>query len=839
MFFLDRPTLKHILSQPTIILNADQRGAAAALFCKCFLISRRLVKTPVEESEFEARVFLSQEGIKTVENDRNEAPAADESIGTQPAARREIRELPSLLISQIAAGEVIERPASVVKELVENAIDAGATAIEVRADAGGLKRIVVADNGCGIPKAELPLALKRHATSKIRTLLELENVKSLGFRGEALASIDAVADLSIKSRTADADASWMIRGGEVLPAPGMPCGTRVEVLDLFYKTPVRRKFMRAETTETAHIVTQLERIAFANPGVEFRFFSNGRETLHLPKASQKERILSLMPKDFAGNCRVVEAQAGGMRISGLAGLPTVSRTRGDAQYLFVNGRFIRDRVMSHAARAAYEDVLHGKAQPMYCLFLTIPPSEVDANVHPTKSEVRFRESGRVHQLIETAVERALAPSSAGILSGEFDAHAGVEAKLGDAARADAGGERAGSSVPQEAPSLFSKSDVSIGTNAFSRVAVPPAAAWERQFGMKPQDPYPKPFQSSRPRSGAEGGASESRPSTTAVENAMALFGAPRDFTLRDAAKQHLEAAQEAENELSAAPQNFAQPAAHDEALQKQSADAVNASTPVAASAMEPQAANSVSDSAAPINEGHATSNSSADAKAAEKTTWSPTQPDASFSAFAKSGPTQSERGYLGRPLAQIAGIYILAENEEGLVIVDMHAAAERILYERLKTQVALRKLAMQPLLIPIVVRVTPLQFAAFEEHHAQLEEMGLEVTGGGNSTIVLRAIPAILSDVPVPALESMLREVLEDVKDFGSSQWIEVEKNKILATMACHSAFRANRKLSIPEMDVLLRDMEKTARADQCNHGRPTWTKLTVAELDKLFMRGE
>ena len=807
---------------------------------------------------------MNQEAKKTVDNDRSETPA-DEfgALEKEPhAVRREIKELPSLLISQIAAGEVIERPASVVKELVENAIDAGATVVEVRADAGGLKRIVVSDDGCGIPKAELPLALKRHATSKIRTLLELENVQSLGFRGEALASIDSVADLSIKSRTADAETSWMIHDGEILPAPGMPRGTRVEVNDLFYKTPVRRKFMRAESTETAHIITQLERIAFANPSVEFRFFSNGRETLHLPKTTQKERILSLMPKDFAGNCRVVEAEEGGMRIFGLTGLPTVSRTRGDAQYLFVNGRFIRDRVMSHAARAAYEDVLHGKAQPMYCLFLSIPPTEVDANVHPTKSEVRFRESGRVHKLIEGAVERALAPSGAGILTSEKDAVEKSEPMLSDAVRGT------DNKAKVDAPSLFSKSDVSIGTNAFSRVAVPPAAAWEKQFGVAPHDPYPKAIESTRPRSDNSSSshkiekpaaARSEQPSATAVENAMALFGAPRDFSLREAdirqnavkalkasvGGEHLEAEDAAEAPSST--ENTAQahstaalqpplPEGMPTAIVSVEADAAPAesSAETAGNLATPQRAPESHSDEAPLAE-----SSNPTTTTQPETAWSPSSPHASLSAFDRSAPAKSETGYLGRPIAQIAGIYILAENEEGLVIVDMHAAAERILYERLKTQIALRKLAMQPLLIPIVVRVTPLQFAAFEEHHAQLEEMGLEVTGGGDSTIVLRAIPAMLSNVPVPALESMLCEVLEDVKDFGASQWIEVEKNKILATIACHSAYRANRKLSIPEMDVLLRDMEKTARADQCNHGRPTWTKLTVAELDKLFMRGE
>ncbi len=324
--------------------------------------------------------------------------------------RRSIQELSSQLISQIAAGEVIERPASVVKELVENSVDAGADRVEVRIEGGGLQRILVSDNGCGIPKEELPLALKRHATSKVKSLEELEHVVTLGFRGEALASIDSVADLRIQSRTPEENQAWQIREGAIEPASGMEPGTRIEVKDLFYKTPARRKFMKSESTENAHVVTQLERIALANPSVSLTLFTNGRQTMRLERAdSHAERIADLMPKDFRGASREVDAQSGKWRLTGLIGLPTISRTRTEAQYFFVNGRFIRDRVMAHAVRAAYEDVLHGQAQPMYCLFLELPPDEVDANVHPTKTEVRFRESGRVHQFITQAVKAVIAP----------------------------------------------------------------------------------------------------------------------------------------------------------------------------------------------------------------------------------------------------------------------------------------------------------------------------------------------------------------------------------------------------------------------------------------------
>ena len=322
---------------------------------------------------------------------------------------RPIAELSSQLISQIAAGEVIERPASVVKELVENAVDAGADRIEVRIDGGGLSRILVSDNGCGIPKAELPLAVKRHATSKVATLADLEAATTLGFRGEALASVDSVAELIIESKAAGAGEAWRIQRGAVEPAGGMTGGTRVEVTDLFYKTPARRKFMKSESTETAHVTAQMERIALANPQAAFSLYANGRRAMQLEAESAEDRIKALMPKDFKEACRPVSAESDGWKLTGLVGLPTISRTRADGQYLFVNGRFIRDRVMNHAVRAAYADVLHGQAQPLYCLFLTIPPEEVDSNVHPTKTEVRFRDSSRVHSFILHAVEAALAP----------------------------------------------------------------------------------------------------------------------------------------------------------------------------------------------------------------------------------------------------------------------------------------------------------------------------------------------------------------------------------------------------------------------------------------------
>ncbi len=663
--------------------------------------------------------------------------------------RRSIQELSSQLISQIAAGEVIERPASVVKELVENSVDAGADRVEVRIEGGGLQRILVSDNGCGIPKEELPLALKRHATSKVKSLEELEHVVTLGFRGEALASIDSVADLRIQSRTPEENQAWQIREGAIEPASGMEPGTRIEVKDLFYKTPARRKFMKSESTENAHVVTQLERIALANPSVSLTLFTNGRQTMRLERAdSHAERIADLMPKDFRGASREVDAQSGKWRLTGLIGLPTISRTRTEAQYFFVNGRFIRDRVMAHAVRAAYEDVLHGQAQPMYCLFLELPPDEVDANVHPTKTEVRFRESGRVHQFITQAVKAVIAPP--------------LSSDEGRPAFADSAFSAKSGAVPERRESSIFGGGAGEKPSPAQVSAQKPAAA-------------PMPFAY----------PSVQRPSPQAVDRAMALFGAKTSLM------PEKEAAESEEIPL--------------EENTKRDVPAVPpfpSFEPAKVQAAQPATANIFEE------------------------------------ADGSDGAQTDGAGELGHAVAQIGGVYILAENARGLVIVDMHAAAERVLYERLKKAMDESRMAVQPLLIPLVVRVTPLQYAAFEEHVGELGKLGLDATGADQQAVVLRSIPAMLSDTPVPELEALLREVLDDLHQYDQSEAIEVLRNRILSTMACHSAFRANRKLSIPEMNQLLRDMEKTERADQCNHGRPTWTALSMEELDRLFMRG-
>jgi len=581
--------------------------------------------------------------------------------------RRAIRPLADALISQIAAGEVVERPASVVKELLENSLDAGATQIDIRLDAGGIKRIGVADNGAGIPRDELTLALARHATSKIASLEELEGVESLGFRGEALASIASVSDVTITSRTADSASAFCVRGGgnegaEVEPAAG-PVGTRIEVMDLFHKTPARRKFLRSEATELAHCLTQVERAAAAHPSVAFTVTHQGRTMLALPAQLPRERALRLMPDEFAAARREVEQDAGALRLHGWASAPTASRARADAQYFFVNGRYVRDKVLTHAVRAAYADVLHGASQPMYCLYLTIDPKRVDVNVHPTKTEVRFRDSSSVHQFVMHAVQASLAQP--------------VQPMHW-----------------QEAPQ-----------------AAPPASEHAYQLTSGHQTSF---------------GVAQT------VANYLAL--------------------------LAERPAPFAVDAKEDEA-----------DVP------------------------------------------------------------------LGFAVAQLSGIYILAQNERGLIIVDMHAAHERIVYEKLKRQLDSRQIPQQRLLIPQVFTASAVEIATASEHGELLEQLGLDVSLASPTQIALRGVPALLSQSDGAELT---RDVLRDVREYGGTRVLTEHRNELLSTLACHGAVRANRRLTIEEMNALLREMESTDRADQCNHGRPTWVQLAVGDLDKLFLRG-
>ena len=625
-----------------------------------------------------------------------------EELQREPTAPRKIQELSDRLISQIAAGEVIERPASVVKELVENSLDAGATDIEVRLEEGGIKRIVVADNGCGIPKEDLPLALKRHATSKIRTLTDLESVASFGFRGEALASIDSVADVTITSRTAEAEEAWAISRDGIVPAAGQK-GTRIEVKDLFYLTPARRKFLKSPATETAHILTQIERMALANPSVRFRVFTNGRASLHLSAQPTAERVFAVMPEEFKDACRPISADAPGLHLEGWVGLPTAARSRADKQFFFVNGRFIRDRVLQHAVKTAYADVLHVQAQPMFVLSLSINPSRVDVNVHPQKSEVRFRDGQLVHSFVSSAIMRAIAHGA------------------GEQAPVSLSGSHPNESAPVSQP------------------LVVPAL---------------------RPASGSFAASGR-------FERSSATHNAPKPLT-------------------------------------------------------EQQWLNLYGGShTSPFSKG---SNPSPSAEPSK-----PVFADLLTQAVAHNQP-------LGRPIAQIAGIYVLAENSEGLVIVDMHAAHERVTYEKLKATSVGTDITQ--LLVPTVFKVSDETMALFEEHKEKFAPLGLEVTAAGENSLTLRALPAILARGKFDAAD-LVTHLLEDFARFGDSALTEQLRNECLATMACHGSVRAHRELTLQEMDALLREMERTDRADQCNHGRPTWTQLTLADLDKLFMRGK
>ncbi|NWG86488.1 MAG: DNA mismatch repair endonuclease MutL [Hydrogenophilaceae bacterium] len=588
-----------------------------------------------------------------------------------------IRLLPDLLISQIAAGEVVERPASALKELLENSMDAGATDIRVDLEEGGIKTIRVADDGAGIARDDLPLALARHATSKIESLDDLERVASLGFRGEALASIASVARVAIVSIAQGERHAWRIEAQDGMATRSEPAalnrGTVVEARDLFFNTPARRKFLKTPATEYAHCLDAFTRLALARPQVAMTLSHNGRVMARYPAQDWQARVLAVLGDDFAQHARLIDEAAGDISLTGWAGLPAYARASRDAQFVFVNGRFVRDKVLSHAAREAYRDILHGSRHPAYCLFLQLDPARVDVNVHPAKTEVRFRDSQAVHRFVFHALERALAQP---------------ETEL------------------QAAP---------VVPSSALPVAPPPAAAV----------PY--------------------RP-------------APRQESLGLA---------------------VAEPAAYYQMV---------------AEALKEPAVRPV---------------------VVEENVEAPP---------------------LGYALAQLAGIYILAENAQGLVVVDMHAAHERILYERLKTALGSKQVAMQPLLVPVVFAATAKEMAAAEAHHTELLELGLELSAVSPTHLALRALPAMLKDADA---ENLAREILKEVAEFGASQAIEARRNELLATLACHGAVRANRKLSLPEMNALLRDMEQTLRADQCNHGRPTWFQLTVHELDKMFMRGK
>jgi len=671
-----------------------------------------------------------------------ESPADGERAAPPaPAARRVIAPLPDQLISQIAAGEVVERPASVVKELLENALDAGAKTLRIMLDAGGVKRISITDDGCGIPSAELPLALLRHATSKIRSLAELEAVATLGFRGEALASIASVAETFITSRTADSAHATRIdaQTGALTPAAG-GVGTTIEVRELYFNTPARRKFLKSEQTELGHCVEMIRRAALARPDVAISVMHNGRALEHWNASEPPARVSKILGEAFANAHLPLEEVAGEIALYGCAGLPTASRGRADQQYFFVNGRFVRDKLLTHAVRAAYEDVLHGDRYPSYVLFLDLPPEAVDVNVHPSKIEVRFRDSRAVHQFVFHALQRALAR------------HAGASPEttaLGHAAqiepRAGAGlAGMAGATGAAGTPGGIGAAPSSASISAANRGG----STWLRDSRM------------------TQG--------TLPVAQPLALYDAL--FGRKDSAG-----------------------AAGDQAGSTGGAPWL---------AVPPSSAIEARDSAAAAP---------------------------SFGAPQASMPADLDHP-LGFAIGQIHGIYVLAQNARGLVIVDMHAAHERILYEQFKRALAERTVAVQPLLIPVSMTADAVEIGTADEEREALEALGFDLAPLSPTTLAIRAVPALLKDADLPALA---RAVLADLHAYGGSRVLTERQHEMLGTLACHHAVRANRRLTLDEMNALLRQMEATERADQCNHGRPTWYQLTLSDLDRLFLRGQ
>ena len=594
--------------------------------------------------------------------------------------RQAIAALPDTLISQIAAGEVVERPASVVKEVLENAIDAGSRAITIRLEEGGIQRISIQDDGQGIAHQELTLAVQRHATSKIRSLSDLESVASLGFRGEALASIASVSRLSITTKTATDDHAWQIQvnGGQTVgsinPSSG-PLGTTIDVQDLYFNTPARRKFLKSAATELGHCLDVIRRIALSRPDIAFAIWHNGKVTERWISGNIEQRVDAILGEEFHESRIPIESISGPLTLRGFISKPTASRARADQQFSYINGRFVRDKVVQHAIRSAYQDVLHGDRQPMVVLSLEIDPTLVDVNVHPAKTEVRFRESGAVHQFIYKAIQHALSVGGGSSLQ------------------------------PTTAPSSLATTEISAPT-------------WLNNVG------------------------NQHLPLTSGTKANLDSF-----FSRTD--NSHLS---------TGLPSHQSTPNTH-----------------------EPQ-----------------------------------------------------EELPLGHAIAQIHGIYILAQNKHGLVLIDMHAAHERVLYEKLKQDLA-NGIKVQQMLVPVVMHASELEVSKAESHREILNQIGFDVATLSPTQLAIRTIPTLLQRADP---SSLLRNLLSELDATGSQAVLDAAQHERLATQACHAAVRAHRLLTLTEMDALLRQMEQTERADQCNHGRPTWVQLSISDLDKLFLRG-
>ncbi len=616
-----------------------------------------------------------------------------------------IRALPTHLVNQIAAGEVVERPASVVKELAENSLDAGAGKITVEVERGGRRLMRVRDDGLGIPEDELALALSSHATSKIQSLEDLEGVASLGFRGEALPSIASVSRLSLSSRTPESDSGFRLVGeGEGYQGPepcGMPPGTVVEVRDLFFNTPARRKFIRTDKTEFGHIDELVKRLALGRMDVAFELFHDGRAIRRLPAAGSEEardrRVGLVCGEAFLDSALGVETRTGAFRLHGWVARPTFSRSQADLQYFFVNGRLVRDRLVAHAVRQAYRDVLYHGRHPAYVLMLELDPHRVDVNVHPQKTEVRFRDGRAVHDFLFSSLNRMLADTRAGHESRHAAGSSPGAMQWAGGGQSGASGDRQGQSPVQE-----------------GRSQAPLGLGWQTSAGRQ---------------AGAGSGT---------VRDDMDRY---RDLVAGQSGGE-----------------------------------------------------------------------------------------------TGQSGEESGEIPPLGFALAQIHGIYILAQNARGLIIVDMHAAHERIVYERMKNGWTEDRVRSQSLLVPETLSVSDREARACERHQEDLERLGFELVPSGPQSLLVRAVPTLLASSDAGQL---VRDVLSDLVELGESRRVDSAIDEILSTAACHGSVRANRKLTVPEMDGLLRDMERTERSDQCNHGRPTWVQLDMKSLDRLFLRGQ
>ena len=735
------------------------------------------------------------------------SPASSETNAqTDASARRPIRDLPDELISQIAAGEVVERPASVVRELVDNALDSGARQINVRLLAGGVRLIAVEDDGCGIPQAELPVALRRHATSKITDLHDLETVATMGFRGEALAAIASVSETSIFSRPAGQESAFLLdaRSGELRPAARNQ-GTTVEVKELFFSTPARRKFLKTDATELAHCIESVRRHALARPDVGFAIWHEGklveqwRAASGAPNEAISSRLADVLGDKFVANSVAVDHWSGAVHVTGRAGIPDAARSRPDQQFCYVNGRFVRDKVLTHAARSAYEDILHGNKQPIYALYIEIDPARVDVNVHPTKIEVRFRDSREVHQAVRHAIENALAtPRAAAVVE------AAAQEAAQDAARQPELSDSDGSGLIATAPAApraaaapaWPQTRMSFGEPAVGNPVSDLAKLWEP---MRSNAAVPAPSPEAKPQ--AEAAASAPAVATPTPTPATPELRLGQNGTITN---------------TTAIPSPVPLPEGEGIKLRPSGQSSYFQRKVPAAQVQEAPAAieTVVSTVQQPASAPTATTT------AAASTNITPVWP-------------------LGRAVAQLHGVYILAENSQGMVIVDMHAAHERIVYEQLKnainTEDAEQHLPSQPLLIPATFAATPEEVATAEAHAETLQALGMEVSPFSPKTLAVRAVPATLAQGDAVELA---RSVLAELAQHDASTVVQRARNEILATMACHGAVRANRKLTLDEMNALLRQMETTERSDQCNHGRPTWRQLTMKELDALFLRG-